>query len=295
MTTELTAASPSLSRSILGMGLAALCFGLLSGADASVKYLSGTYTIFQSLMVATLFAYLPVTLFLWRTRALTRLRPRHPWLTLLRSVLVAGSAACVLWAVSRMPLADGYALVFTCPLIVTALAGPILKERVGLARWLAVLAGFIGVMVILRPGFQEIGLPHGMALVSAVLFAGGILVLRWMGDGERTGPLLLILLTTTVLMMAPIALPAFVPPTPHDLAIMALSGLFAGSAHICLVMAVRLAPAAAVSPFQYTQLLWGLLFGVVLFGDHPEPVMLIGAAVVIGSGLFLLWQERRQS
>lgn len=295
MTTNISSPTHSIPSSFIGMVLGALCFGLISGADVTVKYLSDEYSIFQILMVATLFAYIPVVLFLWRTGALRALRPRHPRLTVLRSVLVAASAAAILWAVSRMPLADAYALVFTCPLIVTALAAPILKERVSLASWCAVLGGFIGVLVILRPGFQAVDLPHVMALVSAVLFAAGILVLRWMGDGERTGPLLLILLTTTVCMMAPLGLASFVPPEPQDLAVMALSGLCAGLAHICLVMAVRFAPASTVSPFQYTQILWGLLFGALVFGDQPEMVMLLGAGIVILSGLFLLWQESRRT
>lgn len=281
-------------RVALGIAASAACFLCFTAADTSIKYISGDYAALQSLFVNSFFAYAPILAFLWLTGDLSDWRPKYPVMTALRGLFVTGSAACVVTAVSLMPLDEAYPLVFATPLIITALAGPVLGEKVGWHRWGAVIAGFAGVLIIVRPGYGDLGLGHGLALMAAVCFACGALILRRIGD-EHTAPLLIILLITTHLVALPFALVDWQPITWPALGVMAISGIAAGFAQIFLVLAYRLAPAVVVAPFQYTQLLWGVLFGLLLFGDVPRWITLAGASLVIVSGLYILFRETRRA
>jgi len=280
-------------RPVAGIAFAVLSFGCFSGADAVVKWLSGGFTVFQSMFVATWFAFVPVLALVLATEGVAGLRPKRPALVVLRGALVTSAALCVLWSFTRLPMTDGYALVFAAPLIVTALAPLVLGETVGWRRWAAVVIGFLGVIVMLRPGFAVLDVGHVAAFASAILFALGLLVLRRLGAEESNGALLVGLLATTQVMVAPLMPFLWVTPGAGDIALMALSGMLAGGAHIFLVLAFKAAPAPVVAPYQYSQMIWGIVFGLVLFGDRPDPVVLLGAAVVVGSGLYILRRELR--
>ncbi|MEQ8965737.1 MAG: DMT family transporter [Azospirillaceae bacterium] len=288
-------AGGGVDRPMLGIGFAVLSFGCFSAADAVVKWLSGGFTVFQSIFIGTWFAFVPVLAFALATEGPGGLRPRRPAMVVLRGALVTAAALSVLWSFTRLPMTDGYALVFASPLIVTALAPVLLGERVGWRRWAAVVVGFLGVMIMLRPGFAVLDIGHAAAFASAVLFALGLLVLRRIGPGESNGALLVGLLLTTEVMVAPLMPFLWVTPRLGDVALMALSGTLAGFAHIFLVLAFKAAPAPVVAPYQYSQMIWGIVFGLVLFGDRPDPIVLLGAAIVIACGLYILRREMRLS
>lgn len=280
-------------RNAVGWGIAAAVatFGGFASADATIKWLSDEFAALHSLFIGTLFAFIPVCIFLKVTEGRIFVRPRLPLLTTLRALTITTSAACIVSAVTILPLAEAYSLLFTGPLIVTALAGPVLGERIGWHRWTAVLVGFIGVLIILRPGLTEIGVGHVLAISAAITFAASSLILRHIGNVESTPALLIILLIVTELFTLPFALFDWQPLHWRAVLLMSLSGTLAGCANIFMVLAFRLAPAGVVAPFIYSQMIWGLIFGALLFGDWPNPIMLLGAAVVIGSGLFLLFHE----
>lgn len=279
---------------LIGMGLGAASYGTFSFADAVVKEITQHGVgVAQALAFGTWFAFLPLGLYALATGAWRRLKLTQPGRAVLRAVFVTTAAAAVLWAFTRLPMTDGYALVFASPLLVTALSVPILGERVGAWRWGAVVAGFLGVLVMLRPGFQTLDPGHLAALVSAACWAGGILVLRGMRDDNSPVALVAVLLCTTLILLWPIALWNWVSAPPGLFALMAVSGFLAGVAHIFLVLAFRRAPAAVVAPFQYTQMIWAALFGAIWFSDPLDPFIAVGVAIVIGAGLVILWRESR--
>lgn len=287
------AAASTADRPALGILWAVLSFGCFSAADAVVKWLSGGYTVFQSIFVGTFFAFVPVLILVAATEGFRAARPNNPALVVLRGVLVTAAALGVVWSFTRLPMTDGYALVFCSPLIVTALSPWLLGEAVGWRRWAAVGAGFAGVLVMLRPGFATLDPGHLSAFASAVLFALGLIVLRRIGRTESNAALLVGLLLTTQAMLLPVMPFVWVTPGWADLGLMGLSGTFAGFAQIFLVLAFKAAPAPVVAPFQYSQMLWGVLFGLLLFGDRPTVFVLIGAAIVVACGLYILHRERR--
>jgi drug/metabolite transporter (DMT)-like permease len=274
-----------------GIGLGALAFGLFSVMDALIKWLSATYPVPQLVVFNALFALIPVALMAMSRGGLSQLRTRRLGLHLLRGTLGTLGGLLAFYAFSRLPLADAYAIIFATPLLITALSVPILGEAVGWRRWCAVLVGFAGVLVMLRPGIAPVGPGSLAALGAACASACAILLVRKLSMTETTASIAFYSNLTAVTLMAATFSPSFVAPSLHDLLLMALSGLFGGSALLILIAAYRRTPAALVAPFQYTQMLWAIVLGVLFWGDLPEAAMLLGASIVAASGLFILYRE----
>lgn len=281
-----------------GIAFALGAFTIFSCADAGVKWLSATHSIFQIIFMSTVFALVPVAGLIMGEGGLGALRPRHPWLVALRALLLAIDMVFVFYAFTKLPLADAYTMLFTAPMLVTALSVPLLGERVGWRRWSAVAVGFGGVLVVLRPGFAELNLGHIAALASSSFFALSLIVARRIGNSE-TGSTLLISLMAALLIVSGPALPAvYVSSTLSDLAMLAGLGLLMGLGHLGLIQALRLAPSNVVAPFHYSQIVWAVIFGLLLFGDRPSAWVIAGSTIIIVSGLYILWREtvrRRQA
>jgi S-adenosylmethionine uptake transporter len=157
-----------------------------------------------------------------------------------------------------------------------------------------VLVGFCGVLVILRPGFAALDIGHLAALGAAICFALSAIILRRLGDSEPSGTLLVSSMAGLLLATGP-ALPfIFVPPSATDLGLLVLGGVLAGLAHIGTVKSYRMAAPAIVAPFQYSQMLWAVLYGYVVFADLPHWWTLAGSLVIVASGLYILWRETRR-
>jgi drug/metabolite transporter (DMT)-like permease len=274
-----------------------ICFAILSYAcfstgDAMIKLASAHFSVFQIAATTALFALLPVALLAHGQGGWRALVPRRWPAVLLRGVLTAACALLAWRAFALLPLADGYALLFAAPILVTALSALILREEVGWRRWVAAGVGFAGVLVIIRPNFATLGLGHLLAALAAVTGASSFIVLKRIGSSETSASILLAVFGCVLLASAPMVIPAgFVVPDLRELAIMALTGLLMGAGHAAMVLATREAPAVVVAPFQYTQMLWGVAFGALLFGNAPDPVLFVGMALVTGSGLYTLWRE----
>ncbi len=192
-------------------------------------------------------------------------------------------------------MADVYAILFAAPLIIAVLSALFFNEHLDRGRWIAVLIGFAGVVVMLRPtgeGLANIGVLG--AVVGAFSYSLSGLIIRNYGRHESAAAFPFYGNLVILSVMAPILPFVWTPPTLADFALMACSGLVGGTALICLLNAFRLAPAPVVAPFQYTQIVWGVLIGYTAFGDLPDGTLIVGAAVVIGSGLYLLDRERRR-
>ena len=205
--------------------------------------------------------------------------------------MTAGLAG--LYAFVTLSLAEAYTILFMAPVIVTALSRPCLGEAVGLRRWLAALAGMAGIVLVLRPGFRELGIGHAAALLAATAVAVSSLVLRHLGSREARVTLTFVPMCAGLLVTAS-ALPfVYAPMRAADLGLCLAMGALIAAAQFMLVNAYRASPAAVVAPFHYSQMIWALLFGALIFGDRPDPWLAAGAAAVIGSGLVLLWLDNR--
>jgi len=280
-------------RTVFGIGLSFLAFLILSAADALTKVLSARYSVFEVAAVDAIFALLVSLPVLVRQEGIASLLPRRPWLVILRCALGAGSLMLAFLSFAAIPLADAYSLAFLTPLAVTAMAAPVLGERVGWRQWMAVVIGFVAVVVILRPDFAGIGAGQFYMLASASLFALSMLILRRIAKTESSGALLLVYFIMLFLIGLPVAITRWQAPDLGDLGLMALTGACSGLGNLLLIMAFRYAAAAIVSSFMYSQLIWGTVFGALLFHDLPDLITIGGAAIIMLCGIYTLTHASR--
>jgi drug/metabolite transporter (DMT)-like permease len=274
-----------------GIAFAILSYACFSTSDAIVKLASGGYSVFQIAATLGVFALVPVPFLTIGMGGLRALRPRLPGLVATRAVLTAIGALCAWEAFARLPLTDAYAILFGAPILVTALSHVILGEQVGWRRWSASGVGFIGVLIMIRPGFTTLGMGHALAAAAAVVGSFSFIVLRRIGSRDTSAAILLMLFLVITGVSLPLAIRDFIMPSGHDLLLQATAGLLQGGGQAVLVLATRSTPASIVAPFQYSQMGWALLYGLVLFGNRPQPVMFIGLAIGVASGIYIVWRE----
>ncbi|MBY6201738.1 DMT family transporter [Maritalea mobilis] len=277
-----------------GVLLALVAFGVFSTHDVVVKYLGGSYSPFQIVFFSVLFGFPLVTIMLLRDRAEANLIPRHPVWAAARTLAAVVTGACAFYAFSVLPLAQVYAILFASPLLITVMAIPLLGERVGIRRGLAVAVGLAGVIVVLQPGQTELTAGHGAALLAACTGAFASIVVRKIGRDERPVVLILYPMMANFILMGA-ALPfVYQPMAGQDVAGLAVIAAFALIGSSCLIFAYRHAPAIMVAPMQYSQILWATLYGVLLFDEALDRATLIGVLIIIASGLYIVLREERR-
>jgi drug/metabolite transporter (DMT)-like permease len=281
-----------ISRGALYMVLAMLSF---AGVDAMSKWLVADYPIGQMMWIR----YAVFSLFAWlvvrRKGLLAVARTRQPWLQGGRAILAVIESAIFVLAFHYLPLADTHALASTAPLIVIALGALFLGERAGAARWLAVAAGFAGMLMIVRPGLRTFDWPVMLPLAGALLWAIYQVLVRLCTREDSAD--------TTLVWSAFVALAAttLVGPLqwqwPDRLswALLIATALLASLAHYCLIKAFDQAEAGAVQPYSYTLLVWVTILGVMMFGDFPDLWTILGAAVIVASSLYTWRHDRRKA
>jgi drug/metabolite transporter (DMT)-like permease len=288
----MTSTTTTSSRAALA-GIALMIAGIFLFAvnDALGKWLMATYSVGQVLLIRSLAAMVLLAPFIWRDVATFATTPR--WgLQVLRALLATVEVACFYWAVAYLPLADVMAYYLAGPIFVTAIAGTLLGEPVGWRRWSAVVAGFIGVIVCLRPGVAAFTWPALIALIGSFTFSLSMISTRFLRG--TSGTVLVTTQTVAALVFGIAVAPfAWVPPNAGDLALLALLGMVAMVAHVCVNRSLTVAPASVVVPYQYTTIVWAVLFGYLVFGDVPDVWMLAGGAIIIGAGLFIFLREQR--
>jgi drug/metabolite transporter (DMT)-like permease len=297
------------------LAVLSLCGGvaLAVSLDAAVKWLSGEYPVHQLVVLRCLVAA-PVLFVLagMRGREIVTLHPRWP-VVVLRGILMCSAYLAFVMAIAAMPMADAVAIYFTLPLFVAVLAGPLLGEKVGLDRWFAILAGFLGVLIMIRPGTGVFEPAALLALYAGFGYATGQMLTRWLGYGIRASVLafhqnVVFLAVGTALSLlfgfgqfAGEAHPSldflmrgWTTPPLADLALILSLGVVAGLAMVLYTQAYRLTEANLVAPFEYTAMIWATFYGIVLFGDFPDWVTGAGAVLVIGAGLYMLRAVQRR-
>jgi drug/metabolite transporter (DMT)-like permease len=222
------------------------------------------------------------------------LRPRRPGLYAVRALLGLGMLLSFVYAISHASLADTYAVYLGAPLLVTALAVPILGERVPLRRWLAVGAGLAGVLIVLRPTGETLVTLGGLAaVVSALCYSLNVLTIRVLGRTESSRAMVLWFLVPVALVAGALAVPGWRPIRPEHWGWIALIGLTGAVAQYLITDAFRRAAPSVVAPFEYTAILWAIALDWVLWSVLPGSAVVAGAAIVVASGLYVLYDERR--
>ncbi|MEI2433098.1 DMT family transporter [Lysobacter yananisis] len=286
----MTAANPHARRAIATMLAAVLMFSMM---DALLKLLSEHYPPFQ---VATLrgASSLPFVL-AWAfasggSRSLLRVRwPLH----LLRGALGIGMMASFVYGVNRLPLSTAYSIFFIAPLLITALSGPVLGERVGPRRWVAIGIGLLGVLVLLRPTGAGMFSVAALAILGAALgYAVTAITVRVLARTDSTQAMMVWLMTLMTLGAGALAWQDWVPLRAEHAWLIAGLGVAGSLGQYAVTEAFRLGEASLIAPLEYTALIWGVILDLTLWGVLPDAVTWIGAAIIVASGLYLLRRER---
>ena len=284
-------ASPSDGSAVIGIAL--MCLGAICmiGLDVVARWLLQTYSLPQLVLLRCAFSIILIAGYAAARGELTVLSSSRPGWHVLRSCLMAGSMFAFFHALRHIPLAEVILIAFAAPLIVTGLSRPLLGEPVGPWRWTAVVVGFCGVLVVLQPGS---GLMHPAAIIAlggAVMYASLSLTARKLSVTESTASLSLYLFIVPGLLGAAGSIDNWIAPGRAAWMLFALCGFFGGLAFIFINAAYRWAPAAVVVPFEYTGLIWAAGAGYLIWDEVPEANTWWGAAIIIASGLFILFRE----
>jgi drug/metabolite transporter (DMT)-like permease len=281
---------------LIGIGLISvtfLCFALL---DCGAKWLVRTLPVLQVVWLRFLFHAVVSTALLAPKLGGGILHTRRPKLQLLRAAMLATMTGLNFWALQYLQLAETGSIQFSVPIIIALIAAPMLGERMDRARWTAISIGFIGVLVIVRPGTQAFQPALLIAIINAFLYALFNLMTRQLAAHDSPGATQFYSSLGATLVITPFALAAWqTPPGAWQWLILCLMGIAGALGHYLLALAHRYAPASVLGPFLYQQILWMVLLGYLVFGDVPDAAVVLGAAIVIGSGGYLLWRERERA
>jgi drug/metabolite transporter (DMT)-like permease len=273
---------------ILYMVLSTIMFGAI---NALVKWEVAIYPVGEVAFFRTLFALIPILALVLPRRGLAVFRTERLRDHVRRAVSQLGSMTCIFFAFKLMPLAGATAISFSAPLLTTILSIILLKEKVGLHRWAALLVGFAGVLVVTQPGAGEFQWGAIFAVGNAILISTVAVAIRQMSLTESSDTLIVYQLCLLVPLSALLLPFGYATPTPADFALLAAAGIGNGIAQFWWTKSLHLAPASAVTPFNYLSLIWAMIVGFIVWGDLPTSDLILGSAIVIGSGLFLLWRE----
>jgi drug/metabolite transporter (DMT)-like permease len=281
------------SRAIAVMLLAMFLFACM---DAINKDLSHTYAIIQILWVRYVF-FLGFAMLVARRRMRLSLafRSRAFWTQIARSLLLIGEIGTFILALHYLPLADVHAIAAITPLLVTALSVPILGEQVGWRRWAAVAAGFVGVLIIVRPGFAEIDWRVMIALLGALLFALYQIMVRVVSRHDPSETTLLYSALVGTIVLSAIGPFHWTPPDAQGWTLLAIGALLGSCAHFALIKALELGEASRLQPYGYTLMVWAAVLGLVVFGQFPDAFTVTGGVIIAASGVYAFARERMRA
>jgi drug/metabolite transporter (DMT)-like permease len=277
----------------LGITLAIAHVFLLAVMSAIVKWLGDSYHVFQITFFRNTCSFAIVLPMVWYHGGLKSVHTEHKWFHFWRGAVGVTAMLLLFSSYTLLPLADATALGFTAPLFLTVLSSPLLGEKVGRARWVAVLVGFVGAVLMARPSGDVTVTGISIALAAAFMVSLVMLMLRRLNDIEQ--PITIIFYFSIFATIVTTILAPFVWKTPDTtaLAFMAVLGIMGGINQFLLTLAYRFAPAALVVSFNYSSIIWASMLGFMVWGHVPGAHVIVGALVVIGSGLFITIRETR--
>jgi drug/metabolite transporter (DMT)-like permease len=278
---------------VRGIILVLVATALFAGMDAASKILAVRHDPLQICWARYVVQVSCFALMFLPGRAeIPRMRSAKPRHQILRGVLLLASSILFVCGLARLPMAEATAIGFAAPFFITALSIPLLGEKVGWRRWMAVIVGFGGILVVVRPGFGSIDTAALFPLISAACWAGAMIVTRQMSFADPPATTLL-WSSVTGLVLSTLALPfVWVTPTWQGWGWMALMGLLSASAHFVLVRGYQYAAASLLAPLSYSQIVWAPTLGYLIFGDVPDRWTWAGGAVIVTGGLYVWHRER---
>ncbi|WP_417722496.1 DMT family transporter [Salipiger sp.] len=284
---------PTAAESLRGIAFMAGGFFFYATSDMLAKLLTQSMHPLQVAWTRQL-GLLAFVLVLLVRHGLPILRSRHPGLQISRGITAVLTATSFIFALAYVPLADAVAVTFVAPFLVTALAALILRERIGPRRWIAVALGFVGTLVVIRPGAGVFHPAIFLVLVTATAFALRQILSRLLsGDEPLQTTIAYTGLTASLLLTIPLPFVWITPPDWQVVAIMAGTAVTAGLAELGIIRALDLAQAAVLAPVQYTLMIWGTVWGFLIFAQLPDLWTLTGAAIIMASGGYSFWREYR--
>ena len=293
-----------------GIILIATGIGIFSIQDVIIRWIGGTYPAFEIVFLRGLVALVPMAILVYFSGGFTTLNVRHPWLNIVRGLLGLASYTAYYMALVAMPIADATAIFFISPMIVTLLSALFLKENVGLRRWSAVLVGFAGVLIIVRPGSGLLDPVSLLPVVAALAYASSQIIARRIGKTQTGASLafssMVVFVGVSALagaligdgMFAGAAHPsiafllgAWSVPGAFDALLIVVCGLIAAAGFYFLSQGYRIAPASVVAPFEFIAMPLAMFWGILIWAEYPSPSTLLGIALIVGSGLYVLNRE----
>jgi drug/metabolite transporter (DMT)-like permease len=262
-----------------------------AGLDAGAKHLTVLYPILQITWGRYLFQLFILPFILGRVRPRDLLRTRRPVLQVLRGLLLMGATLTFFVAVTYIPLADSAAIGAVAPLLVTALAIPLLGEKVGARRWAAVIIGLFGALIIIRPGFGTAHWATVMPLATALCFALYQIVTRILAASDPAVTTFLYTAIVGIILSSAVTPFIWVPMSGFDWLVMIGIGVLGGGGHYCIIQAMRRAQATVLAPFGFIQLIWVTIAGFLIFDDFPDIYTITGAAIVVSSSIYVFYRE----
>lgn len=281
------------ARTLIGIGLMLTAMAVLPFLDAIAKYLGQQGVPVMQIVWARLFFGAIITMpFAWKLAGPRGLIPNMPVMHAIRASLMIAATAFFFVALHHLPLADTLAIFFVQPLIVTVLSPLVLGETVGIRRWLAVIVGFIGTLIIIRPGFQELNPGVFMALASGACLAIYLLLTRKIAG---SAPAMVTTFYTSIsgaVIMSIIVLFVWQPPTAAQWGFFILLAAVANGGHYLIIRAYDHAEASLLAPLAYTEIIMATILGWYIFGDFPDLWTFVGVGILIACAVYISWRER---
>lgn len=279
---------------LTGIGLISLTYVMFTLLDGSAKWLVGSVPVLVVVWLRFLAHTVFASVLLFPLRGTALVRTRHLRWHLVRGLIFMAMTGINFWALQFLQLTVTASIFFTVPILVALLSAPLLGERLDAKRWAAILIGFAGVLVIVRPGSESFHPAMLLSLANAVLYAFFNMMTRKLAAYDPPETIQFLPAVVASVGLAPFALAAWQSPAGwFEWLMICLLGVFGGTGHYLLALAHRYAPASTLAPFLYQQVLYMALFGYLVFGDVPDKEVWVGAAIVIASGLYLFARERR--
>ncbi|MGF0537264.1 DMT family transporter [Agrobacterium sp. ES01] len=285
------------TRSEAGKGILLMCIGiaLLTVNDALAKNLTSGYSVFQILFIRNMIALPFALLIAFGLGGKAALISHRPSAHLLRGLLWLGAAFQFITSLRYLGLAEATTLVFIAPAIITAISALFLGEQVGWRRWSAVIAGFVGVLIAVQPGSATFQLASLLSLGTAFFYAFLMVGARFVDPRDSVWTLMLYLVMFGALFSGIVSAFVWQPVASSDLPFFAALALTGTIGTTLVTQAFRFAPSAIIAPFDYTALLWATLLGWLFWGEQPGFAVLVGAAIIMASGLYIVWREHRHN